>query len=70
MKTNSGQDQAFQHPGEAEIERGMERSRQLRSEVLGEGLSRFVGYIRSFDAKDGQARETRRSQEAALTALL
>ena len=70
MKTSGGQDQAFQHPGEAEIERSMERGRQLRSEVLGEGLSRFVGYIRSFDAKDAEVRETQRSQEAALTALL
>ena len=70
MKTNGAQDQDFRHPGTAEVEHNMERSKQLRSEVLGKGISRFVGYIRSFDAKDRQVRETRRSQEAALTALL
>lgn len=70
MKTNGGQNQDFRQPGAAEVERGMERGKQLRSEVLGEGISRFVGYIRSFDAKDRQVQETRRSQEAALTALL
>ncbi len=65
MKTKSSQDQALRHPGDAES--GKE---QDHSEALGEGIARFVGYIRSFDAEDRQAQETQRSQQVALTALI
>lgn len=64
MKADKTQADSFRHPGEAEIRRSIDHSRQIRSETLGQGVSEFVGYIRSFKQNDAAAQDDEKAWAA------